>query len=1243
MSPNFTGSVFQKEGLFRSPDTGGSGAGSGAGGGKDDDSGVKKPESESLNFANQMKVYLKEIKQLMEDFSFPEAKEKVEEARKLIADSRQSLPEDEQWQLSSYSKALLSMAKNIDSNYEEGVEKLNVGLEKQARHEVLLERMKKQFSGIDKYLQISKKQNVNLTEDEARDLIIDLKAVFDEFIDSAVRTNAINELGAEIQSKRDQLEAAPSDIEEDNLNAQINKLSADLQNPFTYLPKSGFTDEQLKPIREQYKEYCEQINQLIGLKNPNEEQRINRAKQILDSDEALNFMQRLRQLGHDSKKMSPAELRSEYADLMSGWSELGIRPKIFSDIASVEYQAQNGQTLSGESTHKQYKDFEKLRFDIERQLTSVKGEFRIFNFREIADEIKKSQLDFFRFADRRNPSNELDEHKDYLDGAFKYWSFGSVFNNEYVVADTISSLFDVFSNKINLETKQTLSKSIFELFKRIHDGQATNADELIASLKDQLGVTKDQAEKWLVEAYKKVGALEVERIEIKTDLQTFFMDNVMQIDGAAAGDRSRLKECLETYLVGRNELLLATTYHPEYGWLVRKLLQDLQATAVLDSDEVVVKRLVKKQNLYAFSEVVPSRDDFDFKETLQRVVAQPQDRVDAGQLRVPVAEFLKAKLEEAGETVVYLPDHKNNLINYNSLSHSEKGRANLKTAIDVLISNIKEGDEFKDKDQLNKLSEDNLNKAKMFASRLFTIFNSLDIVLTEKQKNTTTRAHNGGIEDIDRISLIDPEASMVHRQFRYPGNYSEATAEILAVMSPINAEHNLYPDKRANKNFVEEQSFMYSELDGNGKLKVEEKDLKVVHPDYIYQLGKKGDERNGKFMRADAMQLATVQRMQWDFYEQFFPIINKMPLIRRRGFLEPLGFSTNQILFLNPTEWERTRSMEKIWDYIHGSVNLDKNGKVIIGNEIKAVEDILKPSKARENITELQHYNTAEKNGFLGVLERMYARTSSGGKLSTDQLFSSNKSILHEWFSAWGRIKMYPSPIVRDAFVPMTYLMIRRAVTALECISGKTANYDEGYKVWKDVINTLESNLRDGGGLDSYGEELATVINLLCDKPAYRIDYSDEDSKRKFKRCGRFKFEEPGIGDYKADDYSHLPVVGPKPGDFTPIKNRKSAKINYAISRFLYESILKTKPYVKVSRPEIRYNFFTDRRREALLTEQGINWKLIEEHVKGRLGDFSTLKVQLLRTLHGESGGIDAGSVISRKGDPLVQVKEDKK
>jgi hypothetical protein len=1265
------GGFSAEKGFFRGAD--GVPGGGGTGGKKDDENvsddknaelsdGVDDGEKDSIhkdqeppiNLFKQLKENLKKIDQLFVEYELDEARKLLIESLKLTQDYQSHITEEQQATLNMFINIIREKAEQYDSNFfeEKGKENLEkkteTSLEKQERHEVLLERMEKQFAGIKKYLQITKELGVDLTEKETKDLASDLKDVFFEFIDPKAKKRIRGEISSQISFKSEKLkQLGLSEAEKSILRNEIADLEASLQDPFTFIAESGFTSEQLQLIRQQYENYFQEIEQFRGNNNPNEEQKLNRAKKILESNEFLDFMRQLKKLASDSKTMDKGELKNKYVNLMAKWTDLGVRPRIFADISSLSYQTPDGQTISGEALYEQYKDLIKICLDLEGKLAETEGEFKIFNFRQIADEIMERQLDLFRFGDRRNPANQLDEKRDALDKAFKYWAFGvgSIFNNEHVVSEAISSTdtFDISLDKIDLEKKKMLLKDIFEFFKRIHDGRSDEANNqkatLVREVEEVLGLNRNSAEKWIVEAYKKVGKIEIERLEIKAELQTFFMDDKMQTTAAAAGNRAELQNNLDSYLVGRNELLLATTYHPEYGWLVRKLIEDLQAIASLRTEsslaEVVVKRLVKKQNLYAFSPGESNQDGFDYIEVMQRVTSQPQDVKAAEEAGIPVAEYLKEKLESMGETVVYLPDYQNKLINYNSFAHSEKGRGNLQTAMDVLISRMVADPQLKE--MLDSLGEENLEKAKMFTSRLFTIFDSLSIILTEKQKNTTTRAHNGSIEDIDRISLMDPEAAMVHRMFRYSGNYSEATAEILALMSPVNAEHNLYVGAKVNKDFPTEQTFVYSELDGQGR----PQRLRPVNPDYVYQLGKEGDKLNKKYVRADAMQLATAQRMQWEFYEQLFPTIAKMPLIRRRGFLEPLGFSTNQLIFLNPSEWERGETTERIWDYTNGSTDLngnivDKKGNIV--GPINSVDGILNPKK--EYVTELQHYNTAEKEGFLGVLERMYAATSSGGRLSTEQLFSSNKSILHDWFKAWGRIKMYPSPVVRDAFVPMTYLMIRRAVSALECVSGFSANFDEAQEAWEEVILTLESNLRDGGGLGSYAPQIATVINLLCSEPVYKILDPGENDGPKFERISRFKFEELDRGDYKAEAYRDLEnkvPVGPKPGDFAPIENRRSERANYAISKYLYELVLKTRPYVKIPRPNFDWRPLTGKRKERL------SWEVIKEQLKGSIGDFSRLKSQLERSLQGKSGGIDRGSIITRKGDPLVQIKEDKK
>jgi hypothetical protein len=372
MNQNFIGSISPEKGFFRQADTG-AGGGGGGNGGKDDENNDKKKDQEPLDIVSQLRENLKNIASFIRNNDPVAAGKLVINSRELIRNYQPSSEEERRNllfftdRLEMKAKALYLDLDDLDNDEnkkqkskeypdkqtsddektkktEDNENKDEKGLEKQERHEVLLERLEKQFTGIKKYLKVSKDLGVDLTKNESRDLALDLEVVFGEFIDPDVKTKIRNEISREINSKSKRLKQdGVSDGEKSILRDEIKQLYDTLQNPFTYISESGFTDEQFKLIKQEYEKYCNEIKQLEGKNNPNEEQQINRAKIILGSDEFLDFMKKLRKLALDSKSMSSEELQNKYADLMAGWSELGIRSRIFYNIVDLSYQASDGQ------------------------------------------------------------------------------------------------------------------------------------------------------------------------------------------------------------------------------------------------------------------------------------------------------------------------------------------------------------------------------------------------------------------------------------------------------------------------------------------------------------------------------------------------------------------------------------------------------------------------------------------------------------------------------------------------------------------------------------------------------------------------------------------------------------------------------------------------------------------------------------------------------------------------------------
>lgn len=217
---------------------------------------------------------------------------------------------------------------------------------------------------------------------------------------------------------------------------------------------------------------------------------------------------------------------------------------------------------------------------------------------------------------------------------------------------------------------------------------------------------------------------EIERIVHKVRVQMNAVDNALQDEGEkASGNRSNLFTELQRTTMNRRELLIATTYHPEWGEQIREMLEFVYKTAALRSGEVVVERNGE--------EVV----------ILENQVA-------------------------LGENIKY--KHNSRLF-YGSLS-GEQGRTRLGRALE----------------QYSQEHFPNINPLALeLANELFTSFDLLTISLTELQKKTMTRGHNTTGSDEDRVMYMDPLASMIHRCLRYGGNKEDWSLWFLVYLEDI--------------------------------------------------------------------------------------------------------------------------------------------------------------------------------------------------------------------------------------------------------------------------------------------------------------------------------------------------------------------------------------------------------------------------------------------------------------------------
>lgn len=698
-----------------------------------------------------------------------------------------------------------------------------------------------------------------------------------------------------------------------------------------------------------------------------------------------------------------------------------------------------------------YKKYHILAGSIEMLLDPT---FSSISMRDAAKRVLALDKDIFKYQEMKNPNTSITDKDSLLFKRYNYMAGTSVFSDAFGVLgkDYFSQLtidlfkegeLVVFEEDVDgVPEKKTNNEKAVELllayFKAMFDRREPMAayTKLIREMAS-FGKSEDEVKEWGMKVYKELAREEEERNYWKVRVQLYFAKKEMEENKSSAVPRSRLYSELTRVIFDRDEMIKASTGHSEYGQDISNMLDYVKGHASMVNGEVVVKRKMIRETLD------PQGKKTEEQLEILHKIKKPE--------KMEWDEFVRL-LRSEGEEIVYLrtPDGKDakgrRVASYEDLSNMADGGKTL-------------SDEFSTK------FPDSSPEAREMAKLMFIAFVQLDPVLGELQGNTKTPAHNGSDKDADRVSLKDPMKGAAHRMFRYDKLAGrDPASNFLSVLEPLpGAQMGIYSEEELIKLGYKDKSKYFTA----GGRKVRE-DLMPFY---------------GK-TKKDHGWWAGAQLAAKEYLNRFFDTF-KAPKVRVRGFSETLGFDTEMFYKLAPVGQTSSGKPEVVFNVVKGL--LDKSGKNVANGEIKDLKSLMDlPAKAE--VTTWNFYQLAEELGFLKILEMFNGPVTSGEghSLSEDDVLAK----LDDMWATWGKVKMFPSPVIREAFVAISYEFIMRLVHASE-------NVEEGAQETEDlfnsIISSLVSNMLNNGGLASYQKEMVTLINLLCHEPVFR--YNEQTKK----------------------------------------------------------------------------------------------------------------------------------------------------
>ena len=810
--------------------------------------------------------------------------------------------------------------------------------------------------------------------------------------------------------------------------------------------------------------------------------------------------------------------------------------------------------------------------------------FSNINMRDAAKRVLEEDKDIFKYQDMKNPNTNIPEDLKILFKRYRVLAGTSVFSDAHMVlgkeylSNVTLNLFKEKEIRIVTEThdgvpvettnNEKAMNLLLEYFKAAFDRREPDQafNKMIRELQ-AFGKSEAEIVEWGTKVYRELSREEEERNYWKVHVQLYFAKKEMEENKSSAVPRSRLYSELTRIIFDRAEMVKASTCHSEYGPYIQEMLDYVKGHAAMNNGEVVVKRMVLRETL-----------GVDLKPIQERIQIFHKIRVPDG---MEWDVFLQ-KLRDNGEEIHYLRDPQ---------GRDAKGRrvASYEDLSDMSVGGKTLGDEFRTK------FPNAPKEARDMAELVFITFVQLDPILGELQANTKTPAHNGNDKDVDRVSLKDFIRGAVHRMFRY--------------------------DKIEGRDHASNSLTLFEPLPGAKKIGIysEEQLIKLGYKDknkYFTASGRPVNEDMMPFFgktQGDHGWYASAQIAAKEYLEKFFSTF-KAPKIRVRGFLETLGFDTEMFYKLADGNQMSDGKDELAFNPVSGLI--DPSGKIV--REFKNIKDLHQRKEGdkvipsivdQSKITTWNFYPLAEEIGLLKVLEMAYGPISSGELIDSEKILSK----LDELWSLWGKVKMFPSPVIREAFVTISYEYIMRAVHSCKDIKVPKRMHE----LFLKIVSSLSSNMLKKGGLYSYQKEVATLINLLCKDPVFRLD----------EKTGK-AVEIPNVEWDRSlswDDHS----------------TNGMANDRYAITSYVL-SLFTTAYRVEDLLNNRLFKMIMEERPKALIEGTGI---LARNWLRDAVDKFASTidpDILMLKSIMNVSSSARANTVFDRTGDPLNKPEEDK-
>ena len=588
------------------------------------------------------------------------------------------------------------------------------------------------------------------------------------------------------------------------------------------------------------------------------------------------------------------------------------------------------------------------------------------------------------------------------------------------------------------------------------------------------GAATDERAKALSDAFKKYWERnpestpeeELNRVVQITKVQLHFLSSQLQEEpGMVSRERTQLwKEAIKRQM-RRRELLMATTYHPEWGEETREMMEWSFKMAALRPGQILVKRK-REKGLRAGEDVLVAVYP---KEKKTKAGKRPRNKdINEESLiirdtdMVLVRRYLDTGKDADGNDI---PEKDRNFedvrIPYGDFKPGKKqskGRLLEEGHSKMFYGTLaKETGEYNLTQELKKRFPEGNPQALEFAISLFGSFDLLTISLGELQKNTMTRGHNADTPVKDRAMFADPLAAAMHRAFRY-WNEHEWSLRALLFLEDVNNGDARYG------------------IHDNGK-----------------------NEKDQKSMKNHTW-LAKLQKMLLKHQSVFYDTKSFAGKIALPEFCETTGINTYDFLTLHPAE-----------QFAQGNEALEMpDGGYIIhdGRKINEVEEVIEEKKVKiwrfengdkvekdlipkgENIAVTKWYELAEENGFTQLLELTFKRMPV---LSDDDIFRKTKDgskggVLTEWLATAGRAKMFPGNHLKNYFEPLLANFVLRI---FQQYRGRY-NRDLRGAMFKEMISALEASAIDPAGLNGYAGQVVNVINSLCEKDIFKVEVYEE-------------------------------------------------------------------------------------------------------------------------------------------------------